>query len=438
MKNLRTISFLFAAVNAACILSGCSKTAVEQPAHDYSSIAEIEEAANAMYDEYVQSISERKDAVKAGSMKAGSKTMKFSFEVIGTPPKDGYPIYIALRGGGVGDKAVADEQYASMKKHYRWQISTGIYIVPYGITVSWDEHYQPESYVFYDEIIETAAALYQGDINRVYLLGFSSGGDGVYAIAPHMADRFAAVNMSAGYPHVLKIGNMYNLPICLQMGENDSAWDRNTAVAEYDALLYEYANRFGGGFPHDTYIHVRGTHNQGWSDWGDQEQSVITGAEVAKWAKNRSSAKQTKCCTDAVSWLRRNTRDPLPQRVVWETEIYAEQRSSYAFYWLDRDEELTDVTVDASYDRDSNSVQIRECDAEKGTLKIYLNPKMLDVFAPVQVEVRGKTVSVQPVVSERIMHETLNARGDQNYIFTSEIDITFDGNGEPADICAVS
>lgn len=121
MKNLRTISFLFAAVNAACILSGCSKNVVEQPAHDYGSIAEIEEAANAMYDEYVQSISERKDAVKAGSMKAGSKTMRFSFEVIGTPPKDGYPIYIALRGGGVGDKAVADEQYASMKKYYRRQ-----------------------------------------------------------------------------------------------------------------------------------------------------------------------------------------------------------------------------------------------------------------------------------------------------------------------------
>ena len=41
----------------------------------------------------------------------------------------------------------------------------------------------------------TAIVFEDVDPNRVYLLGYSAGGDGVYQLAPRMADRFAAASM---------------------------------------------------------------------------------------------------------------------------------------------------------------------------------------------------------------------------------------------------
>ena len=41
-------------------------------------------------------------------------------------------------------------------------------------------------------------AFYGVDSDRVYLMGYSAGGDGVYQVAPRMADRFAAAAMMAG------------------------------------------------------------------------------------------------------------------------------------------------------------------------------------------------------------------------------------------------
>ena len=43
--------------------------------------------------------------------------------------------------------------------------------------------------------------LYEVDPNKVYLMGYSAGGDGVYQLAPRMADRFAAAAMMAGHPN---------------------------------------------------------------------------------------------------------------------------------------------------------------------------------------------------------------------------------------------
>ena len=75
--------------------------------------------------------------------------------------------------------------------------------------------------------------------NRVYLLGFSAGGDGVYAIAPRMADRFAAVNQSSGHPNGVTLLNNANLPTCIQSGIRDTMFSpkRSVASAGFDQQL---------------------------------------------------------------------------------------------------------------------------------------------------------------------------------------------------------
>lgn len=423
------------AIDASAILT--YYVTAPPPANPLADSANFHAAAQSMYEEYADSVSEHKAEIEQGSMSINGLNMDFTMQIIGEPDENGYPIYIGLRGGGVEDPKIEEDQYENMKNYYSSDIASGIYIVPHSFDYSWDEHYRPESYLYYERIIQYVAAIYGGDLNRVYLAGFSSGGDGVYAVSPRMADRFAAVNMSAGYPHTMRLGNLYALPMCIQMGEVDFAWDRNVMAAAYDIKLNKLAEQYGG-FVHDTFIHLGGTHNKYWSDLGDEMQLVFTGDEVQKWLEYPETATAVYCKTGAVDWMNQYTRDPLPQRIVWETAVYAGLLPSYSFYWLDRDGLLGDATVVASYDTESNTVNIEECNAEQGTLKVYLNPDMLDLTSDVIVKVQGETYTVQPIVSEQIMRETLAMRGDPNYIFCTEIDITFNGDGKSADVRAVS
>lgn len=400
-------------------------------ANDYDNNAEISTAIDELYNNYLVNIAGRNSELSEGKISVNGQTMRVNMEIIGEPDANGYPLYIGLRGGGVEDDKAAEQQFEAMQDYYKRGIESGIYIVPQPLKACWDEHYRPESFLFYDHIIEDAIAFYNADPNRVYLLGFSSGGDGVYAISPRYADRFAAVNMSAGYPHVLRIGNMYNLPVCIQVGEKDSSYERNVKAAEYDELLNSCHEKYGGGYEHETFIHVNGTHNN-WDDIYNTEQDVYTGEDVSRWLHTPSEAKVTIRSTGAVQWVSQYTRDPLPQKLVWEPYINAGLRRSQSFYWLDRDGDFPDTVVVASYNKAENRISINNCNAHKGTLKIYLNPQMVDVFKDVTIEYDGYEKKIRPVVSNQIMKSTLEARGDRNYIFTSEIDLKFDTSGTPA------
>lgn len=447
--STRTGSFCLPALLLLSCLAGCSASTqvhetaddlrndyhsnvtVDDPKNDYHSNEEIAAAADNLYAAYREQIADRQNELSEGKITIDGVTVSLSMQQIGKPDENGYPLYIALRGGGVDDAELAREQYQLMQEYYTCSIRSGIYVVTQPYDCTWNEHYLPEMYRVYDRIIEDAAAFYDVDINRVYLLGFSSGGDGVYCIAPSMADRFAAVNMSAGTPHIFRLGNLYHLPMCIQMGENDTAYDRNILAAQFDASLSDHARRYGGGFPHETFLHVGGDHNN-WSDVLRHRQEVYTGDQVAVWADDPKKASSVRVNTSAIDWVDAYTRDPLPERLVWEPHISVGARNSQAFYWLDRDGDLPDTTIVASYHKSDNSITLEECDAECGTLKIYLNPQMLDVFQDVTVNICGEyTLTVHPVVSAQIMESTLHARGDKNFIFTSEIDVTFHGEDAP-------
>jgi predicted peptidase len=67
---------------------------------------------------------------------------------------------------------------------------------------------------------------------EIYLLGYSAGGDGVYQLAPRMADRFAAASMMAGHPNDSTPAGLRNLPFALFMGGDDAAHNRNGVARE--------------------------------------------------------------------------------------------------------------------------------------------------------------------------------------------------------------
>lgn len=390
--------------------------------NDLNTAEEFEAERNRLYGAWRESLSGRKYELTSGKISMDGYDMDIWFEKIGLPGENGlYPLYINLHGGG-GSLEVQLEQFEYMKNP-NW-ISSGIYIAPRAIVTGGEEHYWPEAFRFYDRIIEDAVLFHNADPDRIYLMGFSSGGDGVYVIAPMIPDRLAAAEMSAGCPSHYMFENLYNLPFRIRMGENDSAYDRNTAAARADGILNGLHARYGG-YPHQTLLYAGNSHGD-WNETPDGRSRVYTGENVQKWLKGKNPKVST-VNSRSVPWLSGFTRDPLPERVVWNTDAYAPKRKTRGIYWLDRDGLLEGATVVASYDRKSNSVTVEECDAERGTLKILLNPDMLDVFRPVRVNVAGRQVTVRPVVSSRIMKSSLTLRSDKRMIFTSEIDIRFDG-----------
>ena len=190
----------------------------------------------------------------------GGKTMRFFMEIIGEPDGDGrYPLYIALHGGGGTAAEANNDQWLDMFAYYQGAIERGIYLACRGITDTWDLHFQEDSYPLYDRLIEAMTVNYGADPDRVYLLGFSAGGDGVYQIAPRLADRFAAANMSSGHPNGVSLLNLANCPICLQVGIRDYYNEdvlRCVRAAEFEKTLSGYREEYGFGYDHRILLHV--------------------------------------------------------------------------------------------------------------------------------------------------------------------------------------
>lgn len=379
----------------------------------------ITEARSLIWNEYLTEMSadsKRMAEFDSRAMEFGDVKMKYGMQIKGDPGENGYPVYIALHGGGGSDTPdINDSQWADMALYYQQSVKSGIYINPRGVRDTWDCHANPESYPLYDELIENMIIFKNADPNRVYILGFSAGGDGVYLVAPRMADRFAAANMSAGHPNGTSVVNLYNTPIQLQVGLFDDAYDRNRVTAEYDAVLAGLGLQYGGGYTHRTFIHANYAHN--FYDNKVVEQEVLE--SPAKWLATGDTS-TVKADTNAVRFLEQYTRDPLPKKVIWDLSNRADMRSCESFYWLRAPYTTNDGIIVASYDTASNTVTI-ESSTVNGDFSILLNEEMVDVFKPVTFVTPDGTFTKEITPDIETIRQTTYERGDKNYQFCAVI-----------------
>ncbi|WP_274362035.1 hypothetical protein [Paenibacillus thermotolerans] len=380
-----------------------------------------EEALNDVWREYVETVKrdeQRKEQLIGKKMSYNGKEMIYDYFVIGEKPEGGYPLYIALHGGGSVPKEFNDRQWERMKSYYRDSVDQGIYVAARGIEDVYNTHSLPESFPLYDRLIENMIALMDADPNRVYIVGFSAGGDGVYQIAPRMADRFAAANMSAGHHNGISPRNLYNLPFLLQMGENDTAYNRHLEAPRFAGELDRLQREAGGGYPHDIFLHKDMPHNFPDNDAERKRNAVLE--SPAEWLKGNASGTVLKN-TNAVDFLKLHARDPYPAKVVWDVSTRAELRSVKSWYWLRKETQAETGSIVAGYDRSGNRITIES--AVPGGFTVLLNGHMVDLSKPVIVDVMGEehVIAIRP--STDIMKETAYERGDPNYIFSAGITV---------------
>ena len=392
------------------------------------SAADAEEINEELWRRYVQQVTSDPIRVKEHSERKinyNGKTMHFHYEVVGKPVDGPMPLYIALHGGGGGPARMNDGQYNHMKRYYLPTVKRGIYCATRGVTNTWNLHFQPESYVCYDRLIENMIAFEGVDPNRVYIMGFSAGGDGVYQLAPRMADRWGAAAMSAGHPNGVNPRNNYNLPLLLQCGERDAAYDRNKQAVKYFQRVKKLRDSEGKGYLNELFLHAGRPHN--FYDHHPQQKPQAILADPVAWMTNKDRKSFTRN-TSSIAWLDQHVRQAQPKRVIWDRTTGAD-RTAKGFqnpptrgqqhYWLDTSGMSVDKEeIVARLEPKQNLIALETLGQG---VRLLLNDKMLDLDKPVRVSLDGTVREVRVKRSVANLMRTMAQRGDYEQAYPAAI-----------------
>lgn len=297
-----------------------------------------------------------KDVVETSALKINGFTMPLAcFCEDVEADKDGRALFISLHGGGGAPKEVNDEQWDNQTMLYN--VHKGdVYLCPRGIMDTWDLHFNIETEPFYRAIIQLAVAYLEVNPNKVYLLGYSAGGDGVWRLATRHADYWAAASMMAGHPGDVSLLNLRNTPFMIWCGADDGAYNRNE---ECSKRIKEMSDLHKAD--PDGYI-FSGNIIKGKGHWMDSQDTV------------------------AIEWMYKYTRNPYPKRIVWNQE----EVLTPMFYWLKvpENEMMRNKQVIARYD--GQTIDIDQCDYKH--LSILLNDGMMNLDEPITVRYCGKEI----------------------------------------------
>ena len=398
----------------------------------------------------------------------GGKELRFLQETLGEADESGrYPLYITLHGGGEAPEESNNDLWLDMFSYYRDTVDSGIYVAVRGVSDTWDLHFREETYPLLDALITYMTVTEHADPNRVYLLGFSAGGDGAYQLAPRLADRFAAVNMSSGHPNGVSLVNVANCPICLQAGIRDyysESAKRSVRCAEFEKTLKDYRDQYGFGYEHQVWIHVPEGHN--YDDYADTSSLVLADPEafaereeaedmltamlqvtqekletddigsLSYWYIGEDKAfddaitqlvsggfrlELTEANTNAVRWVSQYVRNPAPPEVVWDLGTRAASREITSWYWLEAEPSANAGIIRASYDSVSNTYTIAPDKAVNGDFAILFLAGMVDTGRPVTVITPEGEYTLQVNPSEALLAESFLERMDPDMVCIGKI-----------------
>ncbi|WP_342250080.1 dienelactone hydrolase family protein [Sphingomonas sp. OTU376] len=294
------------------------------------------------------------EAVAAKQITIGDKTLKWESKTFGNAAPGKRSLWISMHGGGNAEPAVNDQQWRNQIRLY--EPAEGIYLAPRAPTDTWNLWHEGHIDPLFQQLIDAQVAINGVDPNRVYLMGYSAGGDGVWQLAPRMADRFAAAAMMAGHPNESSVLGLRNLPFAIFMGGADAAYDRNKIAADKTAELDRLHAADPAGYVHMSRIYPGLPH----------------------WM-NRKDA-------EALPWMAGFTRDPWPKRIVWLQDDVTHDR----FYWL----HIPDAAAAKAGDTITASVEgqtITLTGTVPAGTTLRLSDHLLNLDRPVKVIVNGRT-----------------------------------------------
>ena len=349
---------------------------------------QAEQAAQSLRDDHAACIREsRQQEWKDQAITLADHTLKWKQRQFGVKPKDGWNLFLSMHGGGGAPAELNDQQWENQIKLY--QPKDSLYIAPRAPTNTWNLWHEPHMDGLLNRLIEDAITLGDVNPNRVYIMGYSAGGDGVYQLAPRMADRLAAASMMAGHPNDASPLGLRNIGFAIHVGAMDDGYSRNKVAAEWGTKLDALREADPGGYAHRVELHAGRGH---WMNLEDKS---------------------------AVEWMARFTRNPLPEKVVWKQSSTLHD----SFYWLAmaKGDAKPGQLVIAS--RDKQEIAIEKSEGVDA-ITIRLSDGMLDMDQPITITAGGKSVFKGIVPrSIRQLQKSLEEHGDAFSMYEGSVTV---------------
>ena len=317
---------------------------------------------------------------EASCILQGELKMRYTIKVFGEKPADGRSMWISMHGGGNAPTTLNDSQWENQKLLY--QPVEGVYVCPRAPWDDWDMWFKNPIDSMFEELIQIMMLFHDVNPDKVYILGYSAGGDGVWRMAPRMADHWAAASMMAGHPGDVSLLGVRNLPFMLWCGSEDAAYNRNTEVAKRGLELDSLQRADPEGYIHETHIVASKPH------WMDLEDKA------------------------ALPWMAKYTRNPYPTTVIW---CQGDNGRTH-FYWLGVPSSETKKGNVIKASVKNNTVYISDCDYSEVTL--YLNDQLVNLDKAVKVIYNKRTLFNGKLSrTAENLRKSLEERGDPAYCF---------------------
>jgi len=316
--------------------------------------------------------------------------LRYYMARLGSEPATGWSLFISMHGGGNAPAATNDSQWRNqiaLAKQYAPK--DALWVAPRAPIDDWNMWFIEGIDALFERLIADLIVLEHVDPNKVYINGYSAGGDGVYQLGPRMAERWAAAGMSAGHPNASSPLSLRNIAFAIHVGGNDTAYDRNKKAAEWGMRLEMLAAADPGGYVNQWQVHAGKPH------WMDLADGV------------------------SIPFLQKATRNPRPTKIVWEQADVTRAQ----FYWLavDAADRVKGHEIRAEYA--GQAVHITSVKGVK-RVTIRLHDAMLDLDAPIQIDYADKPIATGPITRTiGTLHRTLRASEDPELMFSAEVTV---------------
>ena len=349
--------------------------------------ADAKKAIELLWADHCKRLAKQRAAeIEAMSIQLGDKKLRYLEKVFGDAPEGGRSLWISMHGGGGAPTRVNDSQWKNQIKLY--QPAEGIYVAPRAPTDTWNLWHQSHIDGLFDRLIENYVATRGVNPNRVYLMGYSAGGDGVYQLAPRMADRWAAASMMAGHPNDAKPDNLRNIGFGLFMGGKDGAYKRNQVAGKWKGMLADLRKGDPKGYEHMVRIYP----------------------EMGHWMKGKD--------VESLPWMTKFTRNPWPSKIIWRQAKGITSR----FYWLQIPEKYLANGQRLAAEVDGQAITITAENTKR--LVVRLSDQFVNLDEPVSITVNGEEKFNGKVKrSVREIIKSLGQRGDPSSVAMGSVKV---------------
>jgi predicted esterase len=311
----------------------------------------------------------------------------YTVKTVGIKPANGWALFIAMHGGGGAPQEVNDSQWKIMQHYYKDHPEAGgyIYLALRAPNNTWNGFYDDYVYPLIDNLVKQFLAFGEVNPNKVFIMGYSHGGYGAFAIGPKEPDLFAAIHASAGAPTDGETTGktLRNTIFTCMVGEKDTMYDRFERNRKFKAEIETLRAGDSTIYPVTVQI-IPGNGHTGLPD------------------------------RDEIKEMYPAVRNPVPRELTWlMTDGVIKD-----FFWIRTDAPGKKEEIDATCHQNHVTVTTTP---NVSSVSVLLDARLIDFSKPVTVEINGQsfTKTLQP--SLRTLAETLLRRGDPDLAFTAEV-----------------